>query len=175
MTNFIDSNPKTCGWNELQRNPNYVLWILDGMSWFQPFTRFGLHFISAPATNCICEANLKKLSSYNTPLRNRMLPETLNDHDQIHQKVMNEYSNSKLKKKYVFTSEIIVDIITRTQIRTDVPHKFKQCMIDIQSKKVKISLALSQIIFIYIVNTNDLYTLFVESTESFPKQICIFV
>ena len=143
MTNFVDSEPKSCGWNELQRNPNYLLWILDGMSWFQPFTRFGLHFVSAPATNCICEANLRKLSTYNTPLRNRMLPETLNDHDQIHQKVLNEYSNSKLKQKYTFTAEIIVDIIDRTKIRTDVPNKYKECMIDIQSKKVKTSLVFS--------------------------------
>lgn len=109
------------------------------MPWFQPYTRFGLHFVSAPATNCICEANLKKLSTYNTPQRNRMLPETLNDHDEIHQRVLNEYSNSKLKKKYLFASEIILDIIERSKIRKDVPNKYKQCMIDIYEKKVQTS------------------------------------
>ena len=97
-----------------------------------------------------------------------MLPDTLNDHDQIHQKVLNEYSNSKLKQKYIFTSEIIVDIITRTKIRTDVPNKFKECMIDIQTKKVKTSLAFCEIIYIYILTTLIIYTLYLFN------QVCHF-
>ena len=149
ITNIIDSQPGDHVWDEIQRNPNYILWILDEMPWFQPFTRFGLHFVSAPATNCICESNFRKLSTYNTPQRNRMLPETLNDHDEIHQRVLNEYSNSKLKKKYLFTSEIILDIIERSKIRRDVPGKYKQCLIDIQEKKVQTSSVWSKL-YIYI-------------------------
>ena len=110
------------------------------MSFWQPYTRYGLHYVGAAVTNCICESNLKKLSTYNTPQRNRMLPSTLNEHDQIHQKVLNEYSNSKLIKKYVFASEIIVEFIKSAKLQQDVPHKYRECLIDIEKTRDKLSL-----------------------------------
>ena len=140
MSNIIVAKAAAYLEQQLVLNANYVLWILDELPWFQPWTRFGLHYAAAPITNCICEANLKKLSTYNTPQRNRMLPSTLTDHDEIHQKVLNEYSNSKLKKKYTFASELILDLIEAAKFETEVPEKYRECLIDIQRTRDKLSL-----------------------------------
>ena len=151
VTNIVESSGSEYMEIQCARNSNFISWLLDEISWFQPFVRFGLHFMAAPITNCISEANLKKLSSYNAPQRNRMLPETLTDLDQIHMKVLNEYKNSKLLEKYTFAPEFIAMIIEAAQLQNDVPYNYRKCLINIEETKDKLSLVCSKIYTIYYI------------------------
>ena len=142
----------------LQHNPNYPMFAFKEIPQLEPYAQSCMSKIIAMVTNGGSERSVAKLTKICTGARNRMHEDTLNNHDKIKMRVIEEYSESDNTATWAEAPQIIEQMIEKAKIQSDFPRTLSRCKYEI--KIIDQQIGIFCLFYIYIYISSNIYFIF---------------